>query len=138
MMVPDGAAATPVAAPMATARTATARPASTDRSLPIPKPQEREPPYHRITGWRRGDRADDADHRRCYGPCRPCHRPVRMQPVSPRTRMGALFRHRGKFGPCIVALAALAGTLPAQAQDYFKGKTIRLVVGTPPGGGYDT
>jgi tripartite-type tricarboxylate transporter receptor subunit TctC len=28
--------------------------------------------------------------------------------------------------------------LPASAQDQFKGKTIRLVVATPPGGGYDT
>jgi tripartite-type tricarboxylate transporter receptor subunit TctC len=27
---------------------------------------------------------------------------------------------------------------PANADDYFKGKTIHLVVGTPPGGGYDT
>jgi tripartite-type tricarboxylate transporter receptor subunit TctC len=27
---------------------------------------------------------------------------------------------------------------PAHADDYFKGKTIHLVVGTPPGGGYDT
>ncbi len=33
---------------------------------------------------------------------------------------------------------ATAGLLPAQAQQLFKGKTIRLVVATPPGGGYDT
>ena len=41
-----------------------------------------------------------------------------------------------------VALACLlAGFVPlsaARADDYFRGKTIRLVVGTPPGGGYDT
>jgi len=36
------------------------------------------------------------------------------------------------------ALACLVVLGPARADDYFKGKTIRLVVGTPPGGGYDT
>jgi tripartite-type tricarboxylate transporter receptor subunit TctC len=41
---------------------------------------------------------------------------------------------------CLITLLimALSWTGPAHAQDYFKGKTIRLVVGTPPGGGYDT
>jgi tripartite-type tricarboxylate transporter receptor subunit TctC len=40
----------------------------------------------------------------------------------------------------LAALAAtfLYGAVPAKAQDAFKGKTVRLVVGTPPGGGYDT
>jgi tripartite-type tricarboxylate transporter receptor subunit TctC len=42
----------------------------------------------------------------------------------------------------VAATVALAGLLAsagfAGADDYFKGKTIRLVVGTPPGGGYDT
>jgi tripartite-type tricarboxylate transporter receptor subunit TctC len=41
----------------------------------------------------------------------------------------------------VAAAAALAGVLAcssASAEDYFKGKTIHLVVGTPPGGGYDT
>jgi tripartite-type tricarboxylate transporter receptor subunit TctC len=40
----------------------------------------------------------------------------------------------------LVALVALAwsSACPAQAQDFFKGKTLRLIVGTPPGGGYDT
>jgi len=37
---------------------------------------------------------------------------------------------------CALASAALIGA--ASADDYFKGKTIHLVVGTPPGGGYDT
>jgi tripartite-type tricarboxylate transporter receptor subunit TctC len=38
-----------------------------------------------------------------------------------------------------VALAALIGSTTAHAapEDFFRGKTIRLVVGTPPGGGYD-
>src|ERR1044071_2998845 len=36
-----------------------------------------------------------------------------------------------------VALAPLYA-VPADAQDALKGKTIRLVVATPPGGGYDT
>src|SRR5262245_22887823 len=38
----------------------------------------------------------------------------------------------------LAMLAALALVSPAPADDYFKGKTVRLVVGTPPGGGYDT
>jgi tripartite-type tricarboxylate transporter receptor subunit TctC len=35
----------------------------------------------------------------------------------------------------VFACVALAAS--AQAQDYYKGKTIRIVVGSPPGGGYD-
>ena len=31
-----------------------------------------------------------------------------------------------------------ASSVTASAEDYYKGKTIHLVVGTPPGGGYDT
>jgi tripartite-type tricarboxylate transporter receptor subunit TctC len=39
----------------------------------------------------------------------------------------------------LIALTLLAAsTIGAQAEEYFKGKTVRLVVGTPPGGGYDT
>src|SRR3954453_10059254 len=39
----------------------------------------------------------------------------------------------------LIALTLLAASVSsAQAEEYFKGKTIRLVVGTPPGGGYDT
>src|SRR5580704_12354274 len=39
---------------------------------------------------------------------------------------------------CVLGLV-LAGSLAcAQEPVSFKGKTIRLVVGTPPGGGYDT
>ena len=39
----------------------------------------------------------------------------------------------------LIALTLLATSVSgAQAEEYFKGKTIRLVVGTPPGGGYDT
>jgi tripartite-type tricarboxylate transporter receptor subunit TctC len=36
----------------------------------------------------------------------------------------------------ILLFAALADV--ARADDYFKGKTIHVIVGTPPGGGYDT
>ena len=40
----------------------------------------------------------------------------------------------------MIALSLLTalGTASTQADDYFTGKTIRLVVSTPPGGGYDT
>jgi tripartite-type tricarboxylate transporter receptor subunit TctC len=36
-----------------------------------------------------------------------------------------------------ISLAASAGVAQAAPEDFFRGKTIRLVVGTPPGGGYD-
>lgn len=42
------------------------------------------------------------------------------------------------FAEGLVAAALLCAQLPAAAQDVFHGKTIRLVVGTPAGGGYDT
>jgi tripartite-type tricarboxylate transporter receptor subunit TctC len=41
----------------------------------------------------------------------------------------------------LAALALLAATLPAQADavaDFYKGKTVSLIAGFPPGGGYDT
>jgi hypothetical protein len=38
---------------------------------------------------------------------------------------------------CVATLIALVTALPAAAEDEFKGKTIRLVVATPAGGGYD-
>jgi tripartite-type tricarboxylate transporter receptor subunit TctC len=52
---------------------------------------------------------------------------------------------RSKFHPGVIALAAtlmvtLFATLmavPLKAADYFAGKTIELLVGAPPGGGYD-
>src|ERR1700674_3580694 len=38
----------------------------------------------------------------------------------------------------IIAVATmLAAVSPLKAADYFAGKTIELVVGAPPGGGYD-
>src|SRR2546425_9635039 len=41
--------------------------------------------------------------------------------------------------PLLAVLVALASTIPAQAQSrFFEGKTIRIVVGFSPGGGYDT
>ena len=36
----------------------------------------------------------------------------------------------------LAALAALAA-LPASAQDFYAGKSIELLIGAPPGGGYD-
>lgn len=39
----------------------------------------------------------------------------------------------------IAMTVGLAISLPAFGQDaYYKGKTIRIIVGFPPGGGYDT
>ena len=46
-------------------------------------------------------------------------------------------RPKALFGP-LFFLAALLLAAPASAQDQLKGKTVRLVVGTPAGGGYDT
>src|SRR5947199_240873 len=46
-------------------------------------------------------------------------------------------RPKALFGP-LFFLAALLPAAPSSAQDQFKGKTVRLVVGTPAGGGYDT
>src|SRR5437879_13027892 len=41
--------------------------------------------------------------------------------------------------PLLAVLVALASTVPAQVQSrFFEGKTIRIVVGFSPGGGYDT
>jgi tripartite-type tricarboxylate transporter receptor subunit TctC len=37
-----------------------------------------------------------------------------------------------------ILLALLLAAAPAQAQDYFKGKTITLLAGQPPGGGIDS
>lgn len=37
-----------------------------------------------------------------------------------------------------LALSHLAGTVIAQETPFFKGKTIRIICGYPPGGGYDT
>src|SRR5438067_1674794 len=47
--------------------------------------------------------------------------------------------HMGRIQLRIAAAMIIAGlALPAQAQDYFKGRTVRLIVATPPGGGYDS
>ena len=45
-----------------------------------------------------------------------------------------------RSGRALMALTVLSLLVASAAHpdDYFKGKTIRLVVGTPPGGGYDT
>jgi tripartite-type tricarboxylate transporter receptor subunit TctC len=36
-----------------------------------------------------------------------------------------------------ILLAYAAATVPAAAQDFYAGKSIELLVGAPPGGGYD-
>ena len=48
--------------------------------------------------------------------------------------MYALFRLAG--GPLVLCLWT-AATMPATAADDYAGKTVELVVGAPPGGGYD-
>ena len=45
------------------------------------------------------------------------------------------------IGPAAVALAALLAAASANAEtaaDFYKGKTLTLIAGFPPGGGYDT
>src|SRR5712691_981708 len=37
----------------------------------------------------------------------------------------------------LFAVAGLVIAVPAAAQDFYKGKTINLIVGNAPGGGYD-
>ena len=39
---------------------------------------------------------------------------------------------------CLAMAVALAGSAACAAEPYYKGKTVRLLVGQPPGGGYDT
>src|SRR2546423_3357894 len=42
---------------------------------------------------------------------------------------------------CAAAILLAVGTglpLHAQAEDYYRGKTLRIIVGTPAGGGYDS
>jgi tripartite-type tricarboxylate transporter receptor subunit TctC len=48
---------------------------------------------------------------------------------------------RSRFWLALGAAVVLAGTVPCQAQDvaqFYKGKQLNIVVGTSPGGGYDT
>ncbi len=44
---------------------------------------------------------------------------------------------RNPLPAMLVALAACVAAAPAKAEDYFKGKQVRILIGTPPGGGYD-
>ena len=44
-------------------------------------------------------------------------------------------RHAGKALAC--AVVALVAQSPAVAQDFYKGKTISIIAGFSPGGGYD-
>src|SRR5712671_2082270 len=45
-------------------------------------------------------------------------------------------RRAGAFAMGLAA-AAVAAMAPAEAQDFYKGKTITIVVGFTPGGGFD-
>ena len=38
----------------------------------------------------------------------------------------------------VAVVVALAGSRPLEAQSFFAGKTVRIVVGLAPGGGFDT
>ncbi len=55
-------------------------------------------------------------------------------------RRDTTFRRRALAVSALIAGVVLiaAPINPAQADDYYRGKTIRIVVGTPTGGGYDT
>jgi tripartite-type tricarboxylate transporter receptor subunit TctC len=51
--------------------------------------------------------------------------------------MSAARFHVRPFALALAGLAAAGVASPAAAQDFFAGKTIDLMVGAPPGGGYD-
>ena len=56
--------------------------------------------------------------------------------LEPEETLIPLFRTAG-----LAALCLLAALLPAHADavaDFYKGKTVTLIAGFPPGGGYDT
>src|SRR5262245_1234982 len=49
--------------------------------------------------------------------------------------------HRARFAALCLIIATIAPTISAQADavaDFYKGKTVSLIAGFPPGGGYDT
>ena len=47
-------------------------------------------------------------------------------------------RKAGSLVLAVAGLVLLAGTARAATHDFYKGKTIRIVVGAAPGGGFDT
>lgn len=47
-------------------------------------------------------------------------------------------RSRGALITALIAVAFFASAVQATPQDFYKGKTIRLIVGASAGGGYDT
>jgi tripartite-type tricarboxylate transporter receptor subunit TctC len=49
-----------------------------------------------------------------------------------------MYRKTGIAVAMATALSLLAGSTATAADDFFKGKTIRVIVGYAPGGGYDT
>ena len=38
----------------------------------------------------------------------------------------------------LVVVTSVGGTRPVEAQSFYEGKTVRIIVGLAPGGGYDT
>src|SRR5688500_7809414 len=42
-----------------------------------------------------------------------------------------------RFRACLTALLLATPAVPVAAADYFAGKSIDLLIGAPPGGGYD-
>src|SRR5262245_55864607 len=47
-------------------------------------------------------------------------------------------RRRVLLLSAVAAVPALAGSRPLEAQSFFAGKTVRIIVGLAPGGGFDT
>src|SRR4051812_23758126 len=60
--------------------------------------------------------------------------PPRCDKVAPPSR--ERLRMRSSI-PVLLAGAVVAFAAPASAQDFYKGKTLALYVGQPPGGGMD-
>jgi tripartite-type tricarboxylate transporter receptor subunit TctC len=58
-----------------------------------------------------------------------------MVSVEPPRRLAMIMCPR--FAPAVFAAALLWPGLPAQADDFYKGRTIDLYIGTTTGGGYD-
>lgn len=47
-------------------------------------------------------------------------------------------RQRMVFLFCVAVVGVLLSYTPAASDDFYKGKTVRVIVGSAPGGGYDT
>jgi tripartite-type tricarboxylate transporter receptor subunit TctC len=53
-------------------------------------------------------------------------------------RSGGRTRYSGAITALAVVLWTLATAMPASADDFYKGKQITFIIGTAPGGGYDS